>query len=50
MSAIIGDGGLREGGEEVGADGYLGKPFKPEIVRHGVAAMLRMTRGEVPEH
>lgn len=50
MSAVIGEAGLRQGGEEVGADGYLGKPFNPELVRQGVAAMLTMSRGSVPEH
>jgi CheY-like chemotaxis protein len=50
MSAVIGDNGLREGGEEVGADGYLGKPFRPDLVRSGVAALMLMTRGRDPEH
>ena len=50
MSAVIGENGLREGGEEVGADGYLGKPFNPEVVRKGVGAMLAMKRGECLEH
>lgn len=50
MSAVIGESGLREGGEEVGADGYLGKPFNPEIVRRGVGALLAMKRGGCPEH
>lgn len=50
MSAVIGENGLREGCDEVKADGYLGKPFNPELVRNGVAAMLKMSRGEVPEH
>jgi CheY-like chemotaxis protein len=45
MSAIIGENGLREGGEEVGADAYLGKPFNPETVRAGVAAMLADVSG-----
>jgi len=50
MSAILGESGLRDGEEEVGADGYLGKPFNPEAVRAGVAAMLAMQRGDCPEH
>ena len=50
MSAVIGETGLREGGEEVGADGYLGKPFNPEMVRRGVGALLAMKRGECTEH
>jgi CheY-like chemotaxis protein len=50
MSAVIGENGLRESCDELRADGYLGKPFDPEAVRRGVAAMLFMARGEVPEH
>ena len=50
MSAILGENGLKHGGEEVGADGYLGKPFNPEAVRAGVAALLAMRRGDCPEH
>jgi CheY-like chemotaxis protein len=50
MSAVIGENGLREGGEEVGADAYLSKPFSADQVRCGVAAMLELNRGEVPEH
>ena len=49
MSAILGESGLREGGEEVGADGYLGKPFNPDAVRAGVAAMLTTKRSECSE-
>ncbi len=40
MSAILSAKGLRDGEEEVGADGYLGKPFDPDAVRAGVRAML----------
>jgi CheY-like chemotaxis protein len=50
MSAILGQKGLRDGEEEVGADGYLGKPFDPEAVRSGVHAMLALERGQSPEH
>jgi len=50
MSAILGENGLKHDGEEVGADGYLGKPFNPEAVRAGVAAMLALRRGDCPEH
>ncbi len=50
MSAILGDSGLQEGEEEVGADGYLGKPFDPEAVRTGVAALLALQRGSCTEH
>lgn len=50
MSAILGEKGLQEGEEEVGADGYLGKPFDPEAVRAGVAAMLALRRGSCAEH
>ncbi|MBI2962681.1 MAG: response regulator [Deltaproteobacteria bacterium] len=50
MSAILGQKGLQEGEEAVGADGYLGKPFDPEAVRAGVAAMLAQRRGAHPEH
>jgi two-component system, OmpR family, alkaline phosphatase synthesis response regulator PhoP len=50
MSAVLGEGSVRDGGEEVGADGYLGKPFNPDSVRAGVASLLAMKRGEWPEH
>jgi len=50
MSAILGEKGLREGEDEVGADGYLGKPFNPDAVRSGVQAMLMLERGRSPEH
>lgn len=50
MSAILGEKGLQEGEEEVGADGYLGKPFDPEAVRAGVAAMLVLRRDPCTEH
>jgi len=50
MSAILGEKGLQRGEEEVGADGYLGKPFNPEVVRTGVAAMLALSRGDCCEH
>lgn len=50
MSAILGEKGLQDGEEEVGADGYLGKPFDPEAVRAGVAAMLELRRGACAEH
>ena len=50
MSAILGEKGLRQGEEEVGADGYLGKPFNPEAVRAGVAALLALRRGDCSEH
>ncbi|MGH7857985.1 MAG: response regulator [Candidatus Binatia bacterium] len=50
MSAIIGENGLQESSSEVRADGYVGKPFNPDLVRQGVAAMLAMNRGDVPEH
>lgn len=40
MSAVIGERGLREGGDEVGADAYFAKPFDSEGVRRGVAALL----------
>lgn len=49
MSAILGQKGLQEGEEQVGADGYLGKPFDPEAVRAGVAAMLAQRHGPCPE-
>jgi CheY-like chemotaxis protein len=50
MSAILGEQGLKQGEQEVGADGYLGKPFDPEAVRAGVSAMLRLDRCSTPEH
>jgi len=50
MSAVIGENGLRESCEEMHADAYVGKPFNPDVVRRGVASMLEMARGEVPEH
>jgi len=50
MSAILGERGLREGEEEVGADGYLGKPFNPDAVRAGVAQLLALKRGDCSEH
>lgn len=50
MSAVIGENGLRESAEELNADGYVGKPFNPDLVRRGVAAMLAMSRGDCPEH
>jgi CheY-like chemotaxis protein len=40
MSAVIGERGLREGGEEVGADAYFGKPFNSESVKREVCALL----------
>ena len=40
MSAVIGERGLRDGGIEVGADAYFGKPFNSESVRRGVSALL----------
>ena len=40
MSAVIGERGLRDGGEEVGADAYFGKPFDSESVKRGVCALL----------
>ena len=40
MSAVIGERGLRDGGAEVGADAYFGKPFNSESVRRGVSALL----------
>ena len=50
MSAILGERGLRDGEAEVGADGYLGKPFNPDAVRAGVAALLALKRGDCCEH
>ncbi|MGH7896639.1 MAG: response regulator [Candidatus Binatia bacterium] len=50
MSAVLGEGSVREGGEDVGADGYLAKPFNPDSVRAGVAALLALKRGECSEH
>ena len=50
MSAILSAKGLQEGEEEVGADGYLGKPFDPEAVRSGVRAMLALDCRSVPAH
>jgi len=50
MSAILSAKGLRDGEEEVGADGYLGKPFDPDAVRAGVHALLRLERGRSAEH
>ena len=47
---LLGEKGLRQGEEEVGADGYLGKPFNPEAVRAGVAALLALRRGDCSEH
>src|SRR5262245_17881814 len=40
MSAVIGERGLRAGGDEVGADAYFGKPFDSERLRRGVSALL----------
>lgn len=40
MSAVIGERGLREGGDEVGADAYFSKPFDSERIRRGVADLL----------
>jgi CheY-like chemotaxis protein len=40
MSAVIGERGLREGGDEVGADAYFSKPFDSDRIRSGVAALL----------
>lgn len=50
MSAVIGENGLRESCDEVAADAYVGKPFNPDAVRRGVASLLAMSRGTVPEH
>jgi CheY-like chemotaxis protein len=41
MSAVIGERGLRDGGAEVGADAYFGKPFDSDIVRRGVCQLLQ---------
>jgi CheY-like chemotaxis protein len=50
MSAILSEKGLRDGESDVGADGYLGKPFDSEAVRSGVKALLSLERGRTPEH
>lgn len=50
MSAVIGENGLKESTDEVNADAYVGKPFNPDAVRRGVAALLSLSRGDVPEH
>ena len=50
MSAILSAKGLQEGEEEVGADGYLGKPFDPDAVRAGVKALLALDRRSAQAH
>jgi hypothetical protein len=45
MSAVIGERGLRDGGEEVGADAYFGKPFDSESVKRGVCQLLGRASG-----
>lgn len=40
MSAVVGEAGLRDGCEQFGADGCVGKPFNPEVLRRGIDLLL----------